>query len=153
VREFAYHGSFEHPVRAFAIGMTLLVLLFGGFVLGVEAGSPPTDRTTVRVITRHGQRVTVAEPVTTRLVKGRPQTVRLPGSVRTRVVVIRRHGRTIVAYRAPAAGDGPGTLQTLYVATPETVTVTEPGSTMTETETVTVTETAGSSDTTAGTSP
>jgi hypothetical protein len=150
VSDFTYHGGFEHPVRAFAIGVTLLVLLFGGFALGVEAGAPPADRTAVRVITRHGHRIVkVAEPVTTRLVRGgHTQVVHLPGAVRTRVVVIRRHGRTIVAYRAPSStGDGPGTLQTLYVETPGTVTVTEPGSTVTETSTVTVTEPSSSDST------
>jgi len=154
VSDFTYHGSFEHPLRAFAVGVTLLVLLFGGFALGVEAGAPPADRTSVRVITRHRQHVVkVAEPVTTRVVNGgRTQVVHLPGSVRTRVVVIRRHGHTIVAYRAPSSGgDRAGTLQTLYVETPVTVTVTEPGSAVTETSTVTVTEPASTDSTGAGT--
>jgi len=150
MKDVGYHGSFEHPVRAFAIGVTLLVLLFGGFVLGVEAGTGSGDTVAARVVTVHGQRtLTVAQPVVRTVVSGgRTEIVQLPGSERTRVVVIHRHGRTLVAYQAAnaaATGDTPGTLQTLYVAQPQTYTVTEPASTVTvsgPTETVTVTETA-----------
>lgn len=157
MRERAYHGGFEHPVRAFAIGVTLLALLFGGFVVGIEAGTTPSDGTVLRVVTHHRVRyVTIQEPVTSTVVSdGRTEVVTLPGSERTRIVVIHRNGRTLVAYEAPATNGTTGTLQTLYVAAPQTVTETEagttvtlPGTTETVTQTVTETDTSpGSSDT------
>jgi hypothetical protein len=163
VRERAYHGGFEHPVRAFVIGVTLLVLLFGGFVVGIEAGTSPSDGTVLRVVTHHGVRyVTIPEPVTSTVVSdGRTEVVTLPGSERTRIVVIHRNGRTLLAYQAPAANGTTGTLKTLYVATPQTVTETEagttvtlPGTTETVTQTVTETDTSpGSSDTGGTTGP
>jgi hypothetical protein len=157
VRERAYHGGFEHPVRAFVIGVTLLALLFGGFVVGIEAGTKPSDGTVLRVVTHHRVRyVTVPEPVTSTIVSnGRTEVVTLPGSERTRIVVIHRNGRTLLAYQAPATNGTAGTLETLYVAPPQTVTETEagttvtlPGTTETVTQTVTETDTSpGSSDT------
>jgi hypothetical protein len=157
MRERAYHGGFEHPVRAFVIGVTLLALLFGGFVVGIEAGTKPSDGTVLRVVTHHRVRyVTVPEPVTSTVVSnGRTEVVTLPGSERTRIVVIHRNGRTLVAYEGPATNGTSGPLQTLYVATPQTVTETEtgttvtlPGTTETVTQTVTETDTSpGSSDT------
>jgi hypothetical protein len=139
------------------IGVTLLALLFGGFVVGIEAGTKPSDGTVLRVVTHHRVRyVTVPEPVTSTVVSnGRTEVVTLPGSERTRIVVIHRNGRTLLAYQAPATNGTTGTLQTLYVATPETVTETEagttvtlPGTTETVTQTVTETDTSpGSSDT------
>ena len=61
MRDSRYHGSFDHPVRAFLIGVTLLVLLFGGFVVGIEAGTNPIEQTgaTVRVVTMKGHVQTV----------------------------------------------------------------------------------------------
>jgi hypothetical protein len=61
VRDSRYHGSFEHPVRAFLIGVTLLVLLFGGFVVGTEAGTHPIEQAgaTERVVTMTGRTKTV----------------------------------------------------------------------------------------------
>ena len=157
MRERAYHGGFEHPVRAFVIGVTLLALLFGGFVVGIEAGTKPSDGTVLRVVTHHRVRyVTVPEPVTSTFVSnGRTEVVTLPGSERTRIVVIHRNGRTLLAYRAPATNGTTGTLETLYVAPTQTVTETEagttvtlPGTTETVTQTVTETDTSpGSSDT------
>ena len=145
------------------IGVTLLALLFGGFVIGIEAGTNPTEGTVLRVVTHHGVRyVTIPEPVTSTVVSdGRTEVVTLPGSERTRIVVIHRHGRTLVAYQAAPQNGTSGTLQTLYVATPETITETEPGTTVTlpgTTETITVTETqtetaSSSTDTTATTTP
>src|SRR4051794_41244506 len=41
MRQSQYQGGFDHPVRAFVIGVTLLVLLFGGFAVGIEAGTHP----------------------------------------------------------------------------------------------------------------
>jgi hypothetical protein len=160
VRERAYHGGFEHPVRAFVIGVTLLALLFGGFVVGIEAGTKPSDGTVLRVVTHHRVRyVTVPEPVTSTVVSnGRTEVVTLPGSERTRIVVIHRNGRMLLAYQAPATNGTTGTLQTLYVATPETVTETEagttvtlPGTTETVTQTVTETDTSPGSSNTGGT--
>jgi hypothetical protein len=163
MRERAYHGGFEHPVRAFVIGVTLLALLFGGFVVGIEAGTKPSDGTVLRVVTHHRVRyVTVPEPVTSTVVSnGRTEVVTLPGSERTRIVVIHRNGRTLVAYEGPATNGTSGPLQTLYVATPQTVTetgtgttVTLPGTTETVTQTVTETDTSpGSSDTGGTTGP
>ena len=44
MRGARYHGGFDHPVRSFVIGVALLVLLFGGFVVGVEAGTHPLEQ-------------------------------------------------------------------------------------------------------------
>jgi len=153
VRDSRYQGSFEHPVRAFLIGVTLLVLLFGGFVVGVEAGKNPIERTgaAVRVVTHKGRvhTVTVGLPVASTVIDGHTSVITLPGSVRRQVVVIHRHGKTIYGYATiqPApAGDTSFTnsASTVYELAPVTVTntvtniVTAPASTMT----VTVTETA-----------
>src|ERR1700751_4301780 len=101
MRERAYHGGFEHPVRAFVIGVTLLVLLFGGFVVGIEAGTTPSDGTALRVVAHHRVRsVTAPQPVTSTVVSdGRTEGGTLPGSERTRIVVIHRNGRTLFAYQ------------------------------------------------------
>ena len=160
VKDRAYHGGFEHPVRAFVIGVTLLVLLFGGFVVGIEAGTTPSDGTVLRVVTHHRVRyITIPQPVTSTVVSdGRTEVVTLPGSERTRIVVIHRNGRTLFAYQGPATNGTTGTLETLYVASPETVTetapgttVTLPGTTETVTQTVTETTTAPASSNTGGT--
>ncbi len=160
VKDRAYHGGFEHPVRAFVIGVTLIVLLFGGFVVGIEAGTTPSDGTVLRVVTHHRVRyVTVPEPVTSTVVRdGQTEVVTLPGSERTRIVVIHRNGRTLFAYQTPSSNGTTGSLETLYVASPQTVTETEagttvtlPGTTETVTQTVTETDTAPSSSDTSGT--
>jgi hypothetical protein len=150
VRDSRYHGSFDHPVRAFLIGVTLLVLLFGGFVVGTEAGTHPIEQTaaTVRVVTTkgHAQTVTVGLPVTRTVINGRTTAVTVPGSVRRQVVVIHRDGKTIYAYAAiePApAGDTSVTNSASTVYVPAPLTVTAPPETVTSPpETVTVTETA-----------
>jgi len=149
VRDSRYHGGFEHPVRAFLIGVTLLVLLFGGFAIGIEAGKNPIEPTgaAVRVVTTKGrvQTVTVGLPVARTVIDGRTRVVTLPGSVRRQVVVIHRGGKTIYAYGGiePAPGPGSGvtnSASTVYVPAP--VTVTAPPETVTAPpETVTVTET------------
>ena len=59
MRDSRYHGSFDHPVRAFLIGVTLLVLLFGGFVVGTEAGTHPLPRREWREIGEALSRVAV----------------------------------------------------------------------------------------------
>jgi hypothetical protein len=147
-------------VRSFVIGVTLLVLLFGGFVVGVEAGTHPLEQTAAthvpaRKLSVHT--VTVQTPVASTVVDGHVRLVRL---TTTRVVVITRHGKKVMALEpAPGSTDG-GPLSadppTLYTVPTETVTETEPGTTVTVTETetepgstVTVTE-PGSSDTTSG---
>ena len=107
MRDSRYHGSFDHPVRAFLIGVTLLVLLFGGFVVGIEAGKNPIEQTgaAVRVVTTKGHvhTVTVGLPVVRTVINGRTSVVTLPGSVRRQVVVIHRHGKTIYAVRRDRA--------------------------------------------------
>lgn len=149
MRDSRYHGGFEHPVRAFLIGVTLLVLLFGGFVVGIDAGTHPTEQTSaaVRVVTTKGHvhTVTVGLPVARTVIDGRTTVVTLPGSVRRKVVVIDRGGKTIYAYVGiePAPGGGSGvtnSASTVYVPAP--VTVTAPPETVTAPpETVTVTDT------------
>jgi len=161
VRDSRYHSGFDHPVRAFLIGVTLLVLLFGGFVVGIEAGTHPIEQTgqAVRVVTtkEHGHTVTVGLPVARTVVNGRTSVVTLPGSVRREVVVIHRDGKTLYAYGGiePAPGGGSGaasTAATVYAPAP--VTVTAPPETVTappETVTVTVTEPPPSSSDSSGT--
>jgi hypothetical protein len=149
VRDSRYHGSYDHPVRAFLIGVTLLVLLFGGFVVGIEAGKNPIEQTSaaVRVVTTKGhvETVTVGLPVARTVINGRTRVVTLPGSVRRQVVVIHRGGKTIYAYAAiePApAGDTGITNSASTVYVPAPVTVTTPPETVTSPpETVTVTDT------------
>jgi hypothetical protein len=146
VRDSRYHGSFDHPVRAFLIGVTLLVLLFGGFVVGIEAGKNPIEQTSaaVRVVTLKGhvQTTTVPVPVGRNVSNGLTSVVRLPGSVHRQVV----GGKTIYVYRAiePAPSGSSGVTDSgasLFVV-PTTVTVTTPPETVTAPpETVTVTET------------
>jgi hypothetical protein len=153
VRGARYHGSFEHPVRAFVIGVTLLVLLFGGFVVGVEAGTHPLEQAVVT-------RLTVTDPqVSTRTVAA--LTTRVDGhtriihvaSKRTRVVIIRLHGKKFIYVATPGstATSGPqsAAAPTLLTVPTDTVTVTEPPDTVAEppvTVTVTVTE-PGTTDT------
>ena len=149
MRDSRYQGSFDHPVRAFLIGVTLLVLLFGGFVVGIEAGTHPIEQTgaAVRVVTTKGrvQTVTVGLPVARTVINGRTRVVTLPGSVRRQLVVIHRDGKTIYAYGAiePAPGGGSGvtnSASTLYAPAPATVT-TPPETVTSPPVTVTVTET------------
>ena len=99
MRDSRYHGSFDHPVRAFLIGVTLLVLLFGGFVVGTEAGKNPIEQTSaaVRVVTTkghvrddHGPGV----PVVRTVINGHTSVVTLPGTVRRQVV----GGKTIYTF-------------------------------------------------------
>jgi hypothetical protein len=148
VRDSRYHGSFEHPVRAFLIGVTLLVLLFGGFVVGIEAGKNPIAQTraAVRVVTHKGRvrTIKVPEPVVRTVINGHTSVIRLPGTVHRQVV----GGKTVYVFRgsviepAPAA-DTSLTNSAMTFLVPTTVTVTTPPVTVTEpASTVTVTETA-----------
>jgi hypothetical protein len=162
VRRVQYQGGFEHPLRAFLIGTGLLVLLFGGFAVGIEASTHPLESTDAARTVRGAsvRTVTVQQPVVRTVIKGNGKVVRLPGSTTTQVVVIHRDGRTLLGYLAPAptadsgAPDAAGGASTVYVPAPTTVTEPPVTETVTEppvTETVTVTETAPTT-TDAGTS-
>jgi hypothetical protein len=158
VRDSRYHGGFDHPVRAFLIGVTLLVLLFGGFVVGTEAGTHPTEQAgaTERVVTMTGSTKTVAVTATflRTVSNGHTSVVKLPGSVHREVV----GGKTRYVYRAiePAPGGSSGVTDSgaSLVVVPTTVTVTTQAdpviSTVTVTDTTTVTETAPSSSDSSG---
>ena len=154
MRDSRYHGSFDHPVRAFLIGVTLLVLLFGGFVVGTEAGKNPIEQTsaTVRVVTSKGHVETItvpAVPVVRTVSNGHTSVVTLPGTVRRQVV----GGKTTFTFgvieSAPGGSSGVTDSGASLFVIPTTVTVTTPPETVTtppETvttppETVTVTET------------
>ena len=157
MRDSRYHGSFDHPVRAFLIGVTLLVLLFGGFVVGTEAGKNPIEQTSaaVRVVTTKGHVETIAVPVPVvrTVIDGHTRVVTLPGTVRRQVV----GGKTTYIYAAiePAPGADSGlTVSGATIFVPTTVTVTTPPETVTtppETVTVTVTEPPPSSTDSSGT--
>jgi hypothetical protein len=151
VRRVQYQGGFEHPLRAFLIGISLLVLLFGGFAVGIEAGTHPLESTDAARTVREAavRTVTVQQPVVSTVIKGNGKVVRLPGSTTTQVVVVHRGGRTLFGYLTPASTSQSGEAtpaSTVYLPAPEGTTVTETTtSTETVTEppvTVTVTETA-----------
>jgi hypothetical protein len=148
-----YHGGFEHPVRAFVIGSTLLVLLFGGFVVGVEAGTHPMDstRANLRLVTT--KVVRVPTPVVRTVIRGSTRVERLAGATRTQVVVIYEHGKKIYAYETPTTGStvsgSPVTdsAPTYYTVAADTVTVPVTVPPVTVTDTVTVTAPSSSVDT------
>src|SRR5689334_191929 len=162
MRGARYHGGFDHPVRSFVIGVTLMVLLFGGFVVGVEAGTHPLEHATSTELVAQGsvQTITVTSPVLTTVVNGQTRVVRLPSelpSFRTRFVVIHRGGKIIRYETSPAtaASSGPQNAaaptvySTITTVVTSTETVTEPASTVTETVTDTgtgTTDTSGSSN-------
>lgn len=155
MRDSRYQGSFDHPVRAFLIGVTLLVLLFGGFVVGIEAGTHPIEQAgaTERVVTMMGSTKTVAAtaPFVRTVSNGHTSVVRLPGSVRREVV----GGKRIYVYSAlePASGGSSAVTDAgVPLLVQSTVTVTTPPviSTVTETVPTTVTETAPSSSDSSG---
>jgi ABC-type Fe3+-hydroxamate transport system substrate-binding protein len=139
-------------LRAFFVGTGLLVLLVGGWVIGVEAGSPPSAvRMETRLVTQFGQPklqvITVPQPVVSTVVSDRTRTVRIKGVGPTRIVVLHTGGKEVVAYlpvdQVPAlTAAAANTPLTVYVPQPVTITetVTE-GSTETVTETQTATET------------
>ena len=159
MRGARYHGGFDHPVRSFVIGVTLMVLLFGGFVVGVEAGTHPLDRAaatklvrqvSVRTVT-HTHRIQVVRAV----IDGHTRVIRIP-TLQTRFVVIPRNGRLIVRYvtragttasSGPQNAAAPTVYSTVTTVVTSTSTVTEPGTTVTETVTDTgTTGTSGSSN-------
>ena len=143
-------------MRAFVIGVTLLVLLFGGFAVGVEAGTHPRTLA-VSTIKVSGTATTtvVTQTVNSHVVKVQGEVVKLPGTTTTRVVrviVVRDHQGRVHYYLQPASTSSSG--EPLAASTvvltgspititgpPTTVTQTEtvPGSTVTDTQTVTVT--------------
>src|SRR5436305_1074186 len=108
-----YQGGFDHPVRAFVIGVTLLVLLFGGFAVGIEAGTHPHALavSTVEVAGTARTRV-VTQKVNSRVITVHGQVVTLPGTNTTtkvvRVILVRdRHGR-VHYYLRPASTSSSG---------------------------------------------
>ncbi|MDX6551764.1 MAG: hypothetical protein QOH74_252 [Gaiellales bacterium] len=150
-----YQGSFEHPVRAFLIGMSLLVLLFGGFVVGIEAGTKPRQVSDVQTVTIDGKTITLAPSTDTVaetiLKNGKTRLVRVAGESFTRVVTVTKEGRTIlIGVVTPARTDQGGTVIPAAMTTlPEPVTlpastVTLPPETITQISTSTVTETTTS---------
>ena len=154
-----YHGSFQHPLRAFFVGTGLLVLLVGGWVIGVEAGSPPSSaHVETHLVTQFGQPklrvITVSQPVVSTVVSDRTKTVRIQGVGPTRVVVIHTGGKEVVAYlpvdQVPALTAAAESATPLTVYVPDPVTVTQ---TVTETTSETVTETATETQTVTETAP
>jgi hypothetical protein len=148
MRQHGYHGGFKHPVRSFVVGTTLLVLLFLGFVAGIELGSPPTGAaTTTRLVQGTATEVTtVTTPASTKTVS-----VPKPGNAviryeqgGVRVLVIReKSGKRYVIRYVPTTGPSGGTVArpiatTIYSTLTETQLATV---TATETTTATVTET------------
>jgi len=155
MRHPGYHGGFEHPVRSFVIGTTLLVLLFFGFVAGIELGSPPAgSATTTRLVEGTGQTILVPTTET--------KTISVPSSAQVKwkvidgekFVIIRQPGKKQVVYKVkylPSEITSDGTtadaaaavrLVTVEVPTVATETVTsEVPVTITDTVTATVTET------------
>jgi hypothetical protein len=148
MRDPGYQGSFDHPVRSFLIGVGLLVLLFGGFVVGIEASSQPSASGGTRTLTVGGQRlrvVTVQQPGVRTTVGGSTKIVRLHRPART-AAVVGDGGLTLFGY--PSARHGGETVsssafrQAGMIYLPSPVTVTE-----------TITDTTGTTDggTTTGT--
>lgn len=153
-----YHGAFRHPMRAFLIGIGVIVLTLSGFALA--AGISPSRQSSRLVVTRIDGKVRVVtqtQPVLTTVVSGRVQTITLPGTS-GQVVVVRVRGKhTVRIVRVPAfepatSGDAlqgaaisAGTVtETVY--DPVTLTVTGPASTVTETVTEPPTTTTDSTN-------
>src|SRR3954453_9118168 len=141
MRHSQYQGGFDHPVRAFLIGVTLLVLLFGGFVVGVEAGTPPHPLavSTVEVSGTVGTRV-VTQKVNSRVITVHGQVVKLPGTTTTKVVKVilvrDGHGRVHYYLKPPStssSGD-PLAAASTVVLTGAPITISGPPTTVTQTE-------------------
>src|SRR4051795_4363572 len=112
MRQHGYHGGFKHPVRSFVIGTTLIVLLFCGFVAGIELSSPPTGAaTTTRLVAGTATEVTVTSPGVTETVPGKRQVVTriqyLPGGVRV-LHVMEKSGKEYVIRYATTTGPADG---------------------------------------------
>src|SRR3954452_15920907 len=157
MRHSQYQGGFDHPVRAFLIGVTLLVLLFGGFAVGIEAGTHPRTlaTSTVEVSGTVGTRV-VTQKVNSRVITVQGQVVKLPGTTTTkvvRVIVVRDHQGRVHYYLQPASSlsSGEPLAASTVVLTGAPITITGPPTTVTQTETApgtTVTETVTVTETT-----
>jgi hypothetical protein len=139
-----YHGGFEHPVRSFLIGTTLIVLLIGGFAAGVELGSPPSQLTKTRLVAGSDGRlqvVTELQPVVRTVVSDQTKIIRVPGLGKTRVVVVRENGKRVIAYIPQKAGETydaksvEGQPVTVYLPEPVS-TVTLPAETVVDVSTV-----------------
>jgi hypothetical protein len=158
-----YHGSFEHPIRSFLIGVVLLGLLFGGFALGtgVSKGSTASASTSVELRTvrqTRVERVTVALPGSTEILSGRRIVV--PGPTRTRRIWVQvpDHGpvapvlgvvRSLMdpSRTAQSTGSTPPVTVIQPVTITTTVTTTVP---VTTTVTETGTDSGSTGDQTAG---
>ena len=133
----------------------MLVLLFGGFVVGVEAGTNPRSLavSTVKVSETAGTQV-VTQKVNSRVITVRGKVVTLPGTNTTRVVkviVVRDHHGRVHYYLQPASTSSSGAplAAATVVLTGSPITITAPPTTVTQTDTApgttvtaTVTETA-----------
>jgi hypothetical protein len=149
MRQSQYQGGFDHPLRAFVIGVTLLVLLFGGFAVGIEAGTHPRTlaASTVEVSGMVGTQV-VTRKVNSGVVTIQGEVVKLPGTNTTRVVrviVVRDHQGRVHYYLQPASTSSGGEplAAATVVLTGAPITITGPPTTVTQTETAsgtTVTE-------------
>jgi hypothetical protein len=150
MRHSQYQGGFDHPLRAFVIGVTLLVLLFGGFAVGVEAGTHPRTlaASTIEVSGTVGTQV-VTQKVNSRVITVQGEVVKLPGTTTTkvvRVIVVRDHQGRVHYYLQPASASSSGEplAASTVVLTGSPITITGPPTTVTQTETApgtTVTET------------
>jgi hypothetical protein len=150
MRHSQYQGGFDHPVRAFVIGVTLLVLLFGGFAVGIEAGTHPRTlaASTIKVSGTVGTRV-VKQQVNSRVITVQGEVVKLPGTSTTkvvRVIVVRDHQGRVHYYLQPASTSSSGEPlpASTVVLAGSPITITGPPTTVTQTETApgaTVTET------------
>jgi hypothetical protein len=150
MRQSQYQGGFDHPLRAFVIGVTLLVLLFGGFAVGIEAGTHPRTlaASTVEVSGTVGTQV-VTRKVNSGVVTIQGEVVKLPGTNTTRVVrviVVRDHQGRVHYYLQPASTSSSGEplAASTVVLTGSPITISGPPTTVTQTETApgtTVTET------------
>jgi len=149
----SYHGQFEHPVRAFAFGIGLILLLGGGFAVGIQAGGKSDSASGVETVVRKVgvvHVVTVPTPVVKTVVHdGQSRIVTVP---RTRVVIVKqKNGGNVLGFLQSGASSAALSPTTLLVpnsaASVETTTVTET-ETQTVTETTTVTDTSDTTDTT-----
>ena len=142
MRHSQYHGGFDHPVRAFVIGVTLLVLLFGGFAVGVGAGTPPRTLavSTVEVSGTVSTQV-VTKKVNSGVITVQGQVVKLPGTTTTkvvRVIVVRDHQGRVHYYLQPASTSTSGeplAAASTVVLTGSPITITGPPTTVTQTDT------------------
>jgi hypothetical protein len=154
VSRLDYHGQFDHPVRAFAFGVALILLLGGGFVVGIQAGGKSESASGVETVVRKVgtvRVVTVPTPVTRTVVRNGVSTVvTVP---KTRVVILKEKGHSVLGFLesgSSTADASPTTVLLPNIAAPlETTTVTETQlETVTETQSTTVTVTTGTTDTT-----